>query len=26
MFTFDNLNELDDRAIQLLLREIQSES
>jgi flagellar motor switch protein FliG len=26
MFTFDNLNDLDDRAIQLLLREIQSES
>lgn len=26
MFTFENLNELDDRAIQLLLREIQSES
>src|SRR5258706_7923817 len=26
MFTFDNLNELDDRAIQLLLRESQSES
>jgi len=26
MFTFDNLNEMDDRAIQLLLREIQSES
>jgi flagellar motor switch protein FliG len=26
MFTFDNVNELDDRAIQLLLREIQSES
>jgi flagellar motor switch protein FliG len=26
MFTFENLNELEDRAIQLLLREIQSES
>ena len=26
MFTFDNLSELDDRAIQLLLREVQSES
>jgi flagellar motor switch protein FliG len=26
MFTFDNLNEMDDRAIQLLLREVQSES
>ena len=26
MFTFDNLNDLDDRAIQLLLREIQSEA
>ena len=26
MFTFDNLMELDDRAIQLLLREVQSES
>lgn len=26
MFTFDNLNDLDDRAVQLLLREIQSES
>jgi len=26
MFTFDNLNDMDDRAIQLLLREIQSES
>jgi flagellar motor switch protein FliG len=26
MFTFDNLNDLDDRAIQLLLREVQSES
>jgi len=26
MFTFDNLNDLDDRGIQLLLREIQSES
>jgi flagellar motor switch protein FliG len=26
MFTFDNVNELDDRAIQLLLREIQSEA
>jgi flagellar motor switch protein FliG len=26
MFTFDNLNELDDRGVQLLLREIQSES
>lgn len=26
MFTFDNLGELDDRAIQLLLREVQSES
>ena len=25
MFTFDNLNDLDDRAIQLLLREVQSE-
>jgi flagellar motor switch protein FliG len=26
MFTFDNVNELDDRGVQLLLREIQSES
>ncbi len=26
MFTFDNLGELDDRAMQLLLREVQSES
>ena len=26
MFTFDNVNDLDDRAIQLLLREVQSES
>jgi len=26
MFTFDNLNDLDDRAIQTLLREIQSEA
>ncbi len=26
MFTFDNLNDLDNRAIQLLLREVQSES
>ena len=26
MFTFDNVNELDDRAIQTLLREVQSES
>jgi flagellar motor switch protein FliG len=26
MFTFDNVNDLDDRGIQLLLREIQSES
>lgn len=26
MFTFDNLMELDDRAIQLLLREVQSDS
>lgn len=26
MFSFDNVNELDDRAIQLLLREVQSES
>jgi flagellar motor switch protein FliG len=26
MFTFDNLNDLDDRGIQLLLREVQSES
>jgi flagellar motor switch protein FliG len=26
MFTFDNLNEIDDRGIQALLREIQSES
>ena len=26
MFTFDNLIDLDDRAIQLLLREVQSES
>jgi flagellar motor switch protein FliG len=26
MFTFENLLELDDRAIQLLLREIQTES
>lgn len=26
MFTFDNLNALDDRAIQTLLREVQSES
>ncbi len=26
MFVFDNLNDLDDRAIQLLLREVQSES
>jgi flagellar motor switch protein FliG len=26
MFTFDNLNDLDDRGVQLLLREIQSES
>lgn len=26
MFTFDNVNELDDRAVQLLLREVQSES
>jgi len=26
MFTFDNLNDLDDRAIQSLLREIQSEA
>ena len=26
MFVFDNLNELDDRSIQLLLREVQSES
>jgi flagellar motor switch protein FliG len=26
MFTFENLNDLDDRAIQLLLREVQSES
>ena len=26
MFTFDNLMDLDDRAIQLLLREVQSES
>jgi flagellar motor switch protein FliG len=26
MFTFDNLNDMDDRGIQLLLREIQSES
>jgi len=26
MFTFDNLSDLDDRAIQLLLREVQSES
>ncbi|MCW5624735.1 MAG: flagellar motor switch protein FliG, partial [Burkholderiales bacterium] len=26
MFVFDNLNDLDDRAIQLLLREIQSET
>jgi len=26
MFTFDNLGELEDRAVQLLLREVQSES
>ncbi|CAN5125908.1 flagellar motor switch protein FliG [soil metagenome] len=26
MFTFDNLNDLDDRSIQLLLREVQTES
>jgi flagellar motor switch protein FliG len=26
MFVFENLNDLDDRAIQLLLREVQSES
>ncbi|MEF9944215.1 MAG: flagellar motor switch protein FliG [Burkholderiaceae bacterium] len=26
MFTFDNLGDLDDRAVQLLLREVQSES
>jgi flagellar motor switch protein FliG len=26
MFTFDNVNDLDDRAVQLLLREVQSES
>lgn len=26
MFTFDNVNDLDDRAIQTLLREVQSES
>ncbi len=26
MFAFDNVNDLDDRAIQLLLREVQSES
>lgn len=26
MFTFDNVNELDDRSIQLLLREVQSET
>ncbi len=26
MFTFDNLNDLDDRAIQTLLREVQSEA
>jgi flagellar motor switch protein FliG len=26
MFVFDNLNDLDDRSIQLLLREVQSES
>ena len=26
MFTFDNINDLDDRGIQLLLREVQSES
>ena len=26
MFTFENVNDLDDRAIQLLLREVQSES
>jgi len=26
MFTFDNVNELDDKAIQTLLREVQSES
>ncbi len=26
MFTFDNLNDLDDRGVQLLLREIQSEA
>lgn len=26
MFVFDNLNELDDRSIQLLLREVQSDS
>ena len=26
MFTFDNLNDLDDRGVQLLLREVQSES
>ncbi len=26
MFTFDNLNDLDDRAVQLLLREVQSEA
>ena len=26
MFTFDNVHDLDDRAIQLLLREVQSES
>jgi flagellar motor switch protein FliG len=26
MFTFDNINDLDDRSIQLLLREVQSDS
>jgi flagellar motor switch protein FliG len=26
MFTFDNINELDDRSVQLLLREVQSET
>ena len=26
MFTFDNVNELDDRSVQLLLREVQSET
>jgi flagellar motor switch protein FliG len=26
MFTFDNINELDDRSIQLLLREVQTDS